>query len=176
MRNTIEKYIRNEMENASIGKKAYIYIKVNNLVDYDLIQLLYEAKKTGVEVILNVRGMFSLISEFDKPENAIESFGLIDRYLEHSRIFVFCNGGDEKVYISSADFMTRNLDRRIEVACPIYNKELKKEILTMLDMQRKDNCSSRLLNNALDNTLRGKKADEAEFRSQIEFYEWLRDK
>ncbi len=176
MRNSIEKYIRNEMENASIGKKAYIYIKVNNLVDYDLIQLLYEAKKAGVEVILNVRGMFSLISEFDKPENAIESFGLIDRYLEHSRIFVFFNGGDEKVYISSADFMTRNLDRRIEVACPIYNKELKNEILTMLDMQRKDNCSSRLLNNAMDNTLRGKKSDETVFRSQIEFYKWLRDK
>ncbi len=176
MRNSIEKYIRNEMENASIGKKAYIYIKVNNLVDYDLIQLLYDAKKAGVEVILNVRGMFSLISEFDKPENAIESFGLIDRYLEHSRIFVFFNGGDEKVYISSADFMTRNLDRRIEVACPIYNKELKNEILTMLDMQRKDNCSSRLLNNAMDNTLRGKKSDETVFRSQIEFYKWLRDK
>ncbi|MCW3785387.1 polyphosphate kinase 1 [Plebeiibacterium sediminum] len=176
LRGTIENYIRKEMEYASKGKKAYIYIKVNNLVDYDLIQLLYEAKKAGVEVILNVRGMFSLVSEFDKPENAIESFGLIDQFLEHSRILVFCNGGDEKVYISSADFMTRNLDRRIEVACPIYNKELKKEILTMLDMQRKDNCSSRILNNAMDNTLRGKKSDEPEFRAQLEFYKWLRDK
>ncbi len=176
MRDSIEKLIRQEIENASQGKKAYVYIKVNNLVDYQLIHLLYEAKKSGVEVILNVRGMFSLISEFDKPENSIECFGLIDRFLEHSRIYVFCNDGDEKIYFSSADFMTRNLDRRIEVACPIYSKDLKKEILTMLEMQRKDNCSARYLNNSLDNTLKGKKSDEPDFRSQLEFYNWLQDK
>ncbi|MCW3804698.1 polyphosphate kinase 1 [Plebeiibacterium marinum] len=176
MRNTIEYYIEREMVNARHGEKSYIYIKINNLVDYDLIQLLYKAKKAGVEVILNVRGMFSLLSEFDTPENAIESFGLIDRFLEHSRVFVFCNGGDEKVYISSADFMTRNLDRRIEVACPIYDKELKGEILKQLEMQRKDNCSARYLNNDLDNTIKTPKDGEPEYRAQIEFYKWLRDR
>ncbi len=176
LRNTIENLIQKEIENASSGKKAYIYLKVNNLVDYDSIQLLYEAKKKGVEVILNVRGMFSLMSEFDQPENAIESFGIIDRYLEHSRIYVFCNDGDEKIYISSGDFMTRNLDRRIEVACPIYSKEHKKEILTMLDMQRKDNCSARILNNVLDNKFRNQNPEKPEYRSQIKFYEWLSDK
>ncbi len=176
LRNALVNNIHQEIENASLGKKAYIYLKVNNLVDYDIIQLLYEAKKKGVEVICNVRGMFSLMSEFDKPENAIESFGIIDRYLEHSRIYVFCNNGDEKIYISSGDFMTRNLDRRIEVACPIYNKEHKKEILTMLDMQRKDNRSARILNNTLDNQFRNQDPDKPEYRSQIKFYEWLRDK
>jgi polyphosphate kinase len=173
LRSSIESFLEKEMENAAQGKKAYVYIKVNNLVDFDLIMMLYKAKKAGVEVILNVRGMFSVFSEFDKPENAIESFGIIDRYLEHSRIFVFCNEGDEKIYISSADFMTRNLDRRIEVACPIYDKELRTEILTMLDMQRKDNCSARFLNNKMDNTIKFPKEGEPEFRSQAEFHKWL---
>lgn len=176
MRNSIEYYIEREIISVMNGMEAYIYIKVNNLVDYGLIQTLYRAKKAGVEIILNVRGMFSLVSEFDKPENAIESFGLVDRYLEHSRVFVFCNEGDEKVYISSADFMTRNLDRRIEVACPIYDDDLKKEILTMLKMQRKDNCSARYLNNEMNNTIKFGKEDEPELRSQYEFHKWLSER
>ncbi|TLX76527.1 polyphosphate kinase 1 [Labilibacter sediminis] len=175
LRKSMEDYIEKEMENAAKGEEAYMYIKVNNLVDYDLIQLLYKARKAGVKIYLNVRGMFSVVSEFDKPENKIESIGIIDRYLEHSRIFVFCNRGDEKVYISSADFMTRNLDRRIEVVCPIYDKKLKQEIKIMLDMQRKDNCSARILNNDMDNFIRSKKEDEQEFRSQLEFYNWLKE-
>ncbi len=175
MRNSIENFIEREIVNASQGKESYIYVKVNNLVDYDLIQMLYKAKKAGVRVVLNVRGMFSVVSEFDKPENAIESIGIIDRYLEHSRIFVFCNNGDEKMYISSADLMTRNLDRRIEVACPIYDKKLKSEIKLQLDMQLKDNCSARVLNNELDNQMRVVEGEDKEFRSQIEFHKWLRE-
>ncbi len=120
--------------------------------------------------------MFALVSEFDTPENKIESIGLIDRFLEHSRIYAFCNGGDEKMYISSADLMSRNLDRRIEVACPIYDPDLKNEIRTMLDMQRKDNCSARILNNELDNQIRERKDGEVEYRSQLEFYRWLEKK
>ncbi len=173
MRNSIENFIKQEINNARQGKKAYIYIKVNNLVDYDLVQLLYEARIAGVEIFLNVRGMFSLVSEFDTPENKIEAIGLIDRFLEHSRIFVFCNDGDEKMYISSADFMTRNLDRRIEVACPVYNEKLRKEIKTMLEMQHKDNCSARILNNALDNVIKTPEGGERQFRSQLEFHKWL---
>jgi polyphosphate kinase len=173
MRNSIEYFVEREIVNAINGMEAYIYIKVNNLVDYDLIQTLYRAKQSGVEVILNVRGMFSLVSEFDKPDNAIESFGIIDRYLEHSRIFVFCNEGEHKIYISSADFMTRNLDRRIEVACPIYDPDLKEEILTQLNMQRKDNCSARNLDNDLNNIIKFPAEGEPEFRSQLEFYKWL---
>jgi polyphosphate kinase len=173
LRNTIENYIEREIIHAVNGKEAYIYIKVNNLVDYHFIQMLYKAQNAGVKVFLNVRGMFSLYSEFDTQGNTIESIGIIDRYLEHSRIFVFCNNGDEKMYVSSADLMTRNLDRRIEVACPIYDKELKHEIKTMLEMQNKDNCSARILNNEMDNTIKVPKDGEEEFRSQVEFYNWL---
>ncbi|MGQ1783545.1 MULTISPECIES: polyphosphate kinase 1 [unclassified Saccharicrinis] len=173
LRNSLENFIEREIINASQGKKSFIYIKLNNLVDFELIQMLYKARKAGVKITLNVRGMFSVYSEFDKPENAIESIGIIDRFLEHSRIFVFCNNGDEKMYISSADLMTRNLDRRIEVACPIYDKKLKREIMTQLEMQMKDNCSARVLNNEMDNKIRKIKGSKEEYRSQLEFYKWL---
>lgn len=174
-RSSIENFIKQEIKNVNEGKDAYIYIKINNLVDFDFIHLLYKARKAGVNIYLNVRGMFSVISEFDTPENKIESIGIIDRYLEHSRIFVFCNNGDEKMYISSADLMTRNLDRRIEVACPIYDKKLKYEIKTMLDMQRKDNCSARILNNDMDNHINLLDENEKQYRSQLEFYKWLNE-
>ncbi len=174
MRNAFETFIDREMINASQGKEAYVYIKLNNLVDYDLTQKLYKAKKAGVDVKLNVRGMISLMTEFDPEVEPIESIGIIDRYLEHSRIFVFCNNGDERMYISSADLMTRNLDRRIEVACPIYDKRLQREIKMQLEMQMKDNCSARILNNALDNQIRTTDNKEC-FRSQVEFHKWLRD-
>ncbi len=176
LRNSLDYFIDREITNASNGLPAYIHIKLNNLVDSMIINKLYEAKKAGVEVFLNVRGMFALVSEFDTPKNKIESIGLIDRFLEHSRIYAFCNGGDEKMYISSADLMSRNLDRRIEVACPIYDPDLKNEIRTMLDMQRKDNCSARILNNELDNQIRERKDGEEEYRSQLEFYRWLEKK
>jgi len=175
LRNTLEKYIGKEISNAKKGHEAYLYIKVNNLVDFDLIRLLYKAKRAGVEVFLNVRGMFSVYSESDDSKHKIESIGIIDRFLEHSRIFVFCNGGDEKMYISSADFMTRNLDRRIEVACPIYDNTLKHEIKTQLQMQQKDNCSARDLNNNLDNNIREIENSDGDFRSQVEFYNWLNE-
>ncbi|GAF04544.1 phospholipase D-like domain-containing protein [Saccharicrinis fermentans] len=169
LRNSLENNIEREIVNASQGKKAFIYIKVNNLVDFELIQMLYKAQKAGVVVRLNVRGMFSVFSEFDKPENAIESIGIIDRFLEHSRIFVFHNNGNEKMYISSADLMTRNLDRRIEVACPIYDKKLKREIMMQLDMQMKDNCSARDLNNDLENKIRNADKDAPAFRAKWSF-------
>ncbi len=173
IRESIEGYVDREIENAKAGKEAYIYFKVNNLVDFNLIFKLYDAQRVGVKVRLNVRGMFSVFPEFDEAENAIESIGIIDRFLEHSRIYVFCNGGDEKMYISSADCMTRNLDRRIEVACPIYDKTIKHELKVMLEMQMKDNCSARLLNNEMDNKIREIEGEKEEFRSQLEFYKWL---
>ncbi|WP_068472703.1 polyphosphate kinase 1 [Saccharicrinis aurantiacus] len=175
LRNTVETYIEKEIANAAEGKKARIDIKLNNLVDYNLIQLIYRAKSSGVEVRLNIRGMNSLYSDFKDEAGPIESIGIIDRFLEHSRIFVFHNNGDEKFFISSADLMTRNLDRRIEVACPIYDKRLQKEIRLMLNYQLKDNCSARILDNKLVNELRPRAEGEPEFRSQLEFYNWLQD-
>ncbi|WP_066631260.1 polyphosphate kinase 1 [Labilibacter marinus] len=175
LRNSIENYIEREIINADKGKEASVYIKVNNLVDYNLIQLLYKAQKAGVKVQLNVRGMFSLFSDFDEAAKPIESIGIIDRFLEHTRVFIFGNNGNEKMYISSADLMTRNLDRRIEVACPIYDKKLQREIKMQLDMQMKDNCSARDLNNSLSNKLRKVNEEDGEYRSQLEFYHWLKN-
>ncbi len=173
LRNSIEHFIEGEINNALEGKEAKIEIKLNNFVDYNMIQQLYRAKQAGVEVKLNVRGMNSLYANFDEDSEPIESIGLIDRYLEHSRIFVFYNNGDEKFYISSADLMSRNLDRRIEVACPIYDKRLQRELRTMLDYQYQDNVSARILDNNLENKIRFADEDKPEFRSQLEFHNWL---
>ena len=171
LRTKFSQMLQNEINNAREGKKAYAYIKVNNLVDLAIIRKLYRAKKAGVDVRLNVRGMFSLVPLFDDVTEAIPSIGLIDRFLEHSRFFVFCNGGDPKVYISSADLMSRNLDRRVEVACPIYDDDLRKQIIDMFNIQWKDNSAARILNNRLDNRMKPK--GKKRHRSQIEFYEYL---
>lgn len=173
MRNRISRMINQEIRNAKNGKNAYIYFKVNNLVDGAIIQKLYEAKKCGVDVRLNVRGMFAVYTTFDKKGNTIPAIGLIDRYLEHSRIYIFANDGNEKIYISSADLMTRNLDRRVEVATPIYDPELRKEIRTMWDYQWNDTESARILDNDLVNEMRGGGASTA-FRAQHEFHKFIK--
>lgn len=172
LRNKLSQMIQHEINNARAGKKAFVYIKVNNLVDLVMIKKLYRAKKMGVDIRLNVRGMFSLIPKFEKHSEAIPAIGLIDRFLEHSRFFIFCNGGQTKVYLSSADIMSRNLDRRIEVACPVYDEKLKEELIEMFNIQWKDNSAARILNNKLDNTLKTTKGKRA-YRSQMEFYKYL---
>ena len=174
LRPKINQLIQDEINLVKAGKKGFVYLKLNNLVDITLINKLYKAKKMGVDVRLNIRGMFSVVPQFDKSSNAIPAIGLIDRYLEHSRIYMFGNNGDSKIYISSADFMARNLDRRIEVACPIYDKQLKEEIEVMLDLQWKDNTAARILNNSLNNKLKPK--GKRKVRSQVEFYKYISKK
>ena len=174
MRDRIVRMINKEMRLARAGKPAYVYLKANNLVDDRLIHKLYDAKKAGVDVRLNVRGMFSLYPTFDKAGNAIPAIGLIDRYLEHSRIFIFGNDGTEQIYISSADLMSRNLDRRVEVATPIYDPELQHEIRTMWDYQWQDTSSARILDNDLQNKMHGDMGANS-FRSQVEFYYFLKE-
>jgi polyphosphate kinase len=102
----------------------------------------------------------------------IEAISIVDKYLEHSRIFVFCNGGKPKYYISSADWMTRNLDHRVEVACPIYDKDIQRELQTYLDIQWKDNTKARILNATQDNQYR-RNPSEPPIRSQEAIYEFL---
>ena len=111
--------------NAKAGKKAYIYLKLNNLTDNEIIDNLYEASRAGVKIRLIVRGMLSLVPGVKKVSEKIKAIGIVDRFLEHSRFLIFCNGGNEQIYISSADLMTRNLDHRIEVTCPIFDKNIK---------------------------------------------------
>jgi polyphosphate kinase len=174
LRTKLNQLIQNEINNAKAGKKSFVYLKLNNLVDITLINKLYRAKKMGVDVKLNIRGMFSLVPKFDKLSNTIPAIGLIDRYLEHTRIYMFGNNGDTKIYLSSADLMTRNLDRRIEVACPVYDEELKEEIIQLCNLQWQDNSSARILDNSLSNKI--KPQDKKEIRSQTEFYNYLSQK
>jgi methyl-accepting chemotaxis protein len=175
LRSKVTKLIKDEIKNAKEGKYAEIYLKLNNLSDRDVIDLLYVAFKAGVVLKINVRGMFTMIPNPENLDKGIECIGIIDRYLEHSRIFYFHADGEKKVYISSADMMERNLDRRTEVICPILDKDLKEELITMIDLQWKDNISTRTLDNELHNKYRntGSKTD---IRSQHEFYKYLKEK
>lgn len=129
MRTKIISMIKQEILNAKAGLEARILLKCNNLVDVEIIGKLDEAARSGVDIRLNVRGMFSMFTSSGDGKLNVPAIGLIDRYLEHSRLFYFLNGGDEKVYISSSDFMTRNLDRRVEVAVPVYDKEIIEELV-----------------------------------------------
>jgi polyphosphate kinase len=119
--------------------------------------------------------MISLLPDFDPECQPIPVIGLIDKYLEHSRIFIFGNGGDERIYISSADLMTRNLDRRIEVACPIYDPELRKELRQLWEIQWNDTSAARIIDNEFTNTQKTPEQG-VPFRSQSEFYNYLKNK
>jgi polyphosphate kinase len=164
--------IRQEIQAAKNGMKAAIFLKCNNLVDSEIISKLYDAAKAGVDVRLNVRGMFTVISNSDEENYSISSIGIIDRYLEHSRVYYFYNGGKENMYISSADLMTRNLDRRVEVTVPIYDLKMKKELLGFIDLQWKDNTSARILDNDLMNKINNH-GSLPKVTSQMAFYDIL---
>lgn len=173
LRNKIILLIENEIRNAKEGKKAYIYLKLNNLTDNEIIDNLYEASRAGVKIKLIVRGMLSLIPGVKKQSEKIEAIGIVDRLLEHSRFFIFCDGGNDQTYISSADLMTRNLDHRIEVTCPIFDKTIKCEIRKIFDIQWDDNIKARIFDSTQSNTFVKQGKDEPN-QSQIEVYNWLR--
>lgn len=172
MRYKMLQLIKQEIQSAKNGLKAAIYIKCNNLVDPEIIGKLYDAAKAGVDVRLDVRGMFALMASSVEDNFTIRSIGIIDRYLEHSRIYYFYNGGKENIYISSADLMSRNLDRRVEVTAPIYDANLKKELIGFLDLQWEDNTSARVLDNDLTNQINNQ-ANQPLLTSQLAFYEFL---
>lgn len=174
MRKTFEKMIKNEISNAKKGKDAYLHFKMNNLNDPAIISLLYKASQAGVKVILNVRAVFSLVPGIKDHSDHIESFGIIDRYLEHARVYIFCNGGDKKVFISSADLMERNIDRRVEVTCPIYDKNIQDKIITILELQRLDNVKARVLNHDQTNQIR-KTTLKNNIQSQYAIHEYLQN-
>lgn len=165
--------IRREMENALAGKKASIFIKLNNLVDTEIIEVLYQASQAGVEVKLIVRSMFSLVPGVKNLSDNIHAISIVDKYLEHTRILVFYNDGTPEYFISSADLMPRNLDSRVEVTCPIYDKKLQKELQLFLDIQWRDNIKARILDKALENNIR-RKSDTHIYRAQFDFYDELK--
>lgn len=153
-RRRLTKLIDAEIKNARKGLPAYIILKVNNLEDKGLIRKLYEASEAGVEVKLMVRGMFSLVPGVRHCSERIEAAAILDRFLEHSRVMVFANGGSEKMYIASGDWMERNVDHRVEVACPIHDPSLKEQIRDVLDILWNDNVKARVLDKDLENRYR----------------------
>jgi polyphosphate kinase len=140
------KYIDFEIEQAEAGKRSGIILKLNSLVDEQMIEALYRASNAGVPIDLIVRGMCTLLPGVPGMSENIRVTSIIDRYLEHSRIFRFEHGGEPLYFISSADMMTRNLDQRIEVSCPVYDPDLQKELQDILDLQLRDNVKARRWN------------------------------
>ena len=175
MRKKIVAMIKQEVLNAKAGAVARIYLKCNNMVDVEIISRIEEAARCGVDVRLSVRGMFSMFTSSPDGKLDIPAIGMIDRYLEHSRLFYFYNGGEEKVYISSSDFMTRNLDRRVEVAAPIYDPEIKEELIDFFNLQWQDNTAARILDNELNNTIKNQ-GQTPQVKSQLLFYDYLRER
>ena len=153
-RRKLTKLIDTEIKNAGKGRPAYIILKINNLEDRGLIRKLYEASQAGVEVRLMVRGMFSLVPGVKEVSERIEATAILDRFLEHSRVIAFANGGAEKLYIASGDWMERNVDHRVEVACPIYDPSLKKQLTDVLTILWNDNVKARVLDKDLKNKYR----------------------
>jgi polyphosphate kinase len=174
MRKKLSRYIENETKIALQGKPAFIKLKLNNLVDEKMIDLLYDASKAGVNIDLFVRGICSLIPGIPGLSENIKATAIIDRFLEHSRIFVFGNNGNPLHYISSADWMIRNLDFRIEVACPVNDKSVKKEIDNYLRILMSDNQKAREHNAFMDN--RFITSQNKRVRSQIDFFDYLKSK
>jgi len=164
MRKTFYELIDNEIELASKKRRAYILIKMNSLVDEGMIDKLYEASQAGVKIKMIIRGICCLKPGIPGLSDNIEAVSIIDKFLEHSRIFIFGNGGNEKFYISSADWMGRNLNRRIEIAVPIYSKDLQKELLDFFKIQLRDNSKARVLDAKQDNKYL--KRGTRKFRSQ----------
>lgn len=172
-RKKIISLIRDEIKNFENGKKAYIILKLNNLVDAQIIDTLYQASQAGVKITLIARSMFSIKAGIKGLSENIKGFSIVDKYLEHARIFVFGNGGEPKYFISSADLMTRNMDSRVEVTCPIYSQEIQDEIRQFLEIQCKDNTKARILNITQDNKIR-KTDSEGCVKAQEAFYDFLK--
>jgi polyphosphate kinase len=172
LRNKIISLIENEIKNAKEGKKAYIYIKLNNLTDTEIINYLYEASNAGVKIRLIIRGMLSLVPGIKKTSENIKAIGIVDRFLEHSRFLIFANGGMEQIYISSADLMPRNLDHRIEVTCPIFDKNIRAEIKEIFNIQWNDNVKARIFNETQSNEY--VKSGKEKIQSQLEVYNYIR--
>lgn len=173
MRNGIIHYIDKEIEEVKAGRKARIILKVNSLSDRILIKKLYDAAEAGVQLDLIVRGIYCATNQ-TKFKKAINAISIVDEFLEHARVMYFYAAGKEVTYISSADWMTRNLDHRIEAAVKINSKKIRDEIKDMLQIQLRDNVKARILNNELNN--RYVENDKESCRSQIEIYNYLRKK
>ncbi|MEO1714892.1 MAG: polyphosphate kinase 1, partial [Bacteroidota bacterium] len=173
LRSRFIELIDREIALAQAGKEAYMILKMNSLEDPVMIEKIYEAAAAGVRVSLIVRGIFCLQMGLPECGDRIHAISIIDRFLEHARIYLFGNGGKEKMYLSSADWMTRNLDRRIEVAVPIKDGAVFEQLRTLLNAQLMDTTKARLLTPKLDNSFVGRTMDTPHVRAQVDYYQYL---
>ena len=174
-RHRFVKMIDREIVHALAGRKTYMKLKMNSLSDLLMIDKLYEASKAGVKIQLEVRGICSLIPGVKGLSENIEAISIVDNYLEHARIYIFGNSGIPEVYISSADFMTRNIDARVEVTCPIYDQDIKNELIDNFDLGWKGNVKARYHSSKLDNKYKVRN-DNPIFRAQLETYKYYQNK
>lgn len=172
MKNKFITLINNEIKNKKAGKPAYIKIKINHITDPIMVDKLYEASEAGVDIDLVVRGNCSLITNIPNLSTNIRIHGIIDRYLEHSRIFIFANGGEEKIFLGSADWMPRNLDHRIEVITPVYDPAIKGEMKRIVEYGLKDTLQGRVVDGLGDNLFWSEEGQETPFRSQEALYNY----
>lgn len=165
--------IHQEITHVENGHAGKITLKINNLVDKELVDCLYLAARSGVKIRIIVRGMCSLVPGLNNFSDNIRVISIVDRFLEHPRVMIFGNNGDEKVYISSADWMTRNLDHRVEVGVPIYDKKLKQLIVDVLELQFKDRTKARIIDSEQKNHY-VRRGNRKKIRSQIAIYDHLK--
>ncbi len=163
-----------EIENKKQGKEAYIKLKVNSLTDYAMIDKLYEASNAGVKIDLIIRGMCCLIPGKKGMSENITAISVVDKFLEHPRVYIFGNAGDPKIFISSSDWMRRNLDRRVEVSCPVFDEEIKQQLIDTFDICWTDNVKARILNEKQDNMY--VKNDKPKNRSQVTLYNYFKNR
>ncbi|HOP04128.1 MAG TPA: RNA degradosome polyphosphate kinase [Tenuifilaceae bacterium] len=175
MRRKLYLLIDAEIANARKKLPAYIHCKINNIVDQDVIRKLYQASQAGVKIKLMVRGICSIVPGIPGQSENIEVVSVVDRFLEHSRIFVFCNNNHPKYYISSADWMTRNLDHRVEVAAPVFDPDIQKELRHIMNAGFKDNVKARVIDHKQSNTFKNE-PKEKPFQSQIELHRYYTKK
>lgn len=164
------KLIDKEIGYANEGKEAFIKIKMNSFTSYKMVDKLYEASQAGVKIQLIIRGVCCLIPGMEGVSENIEAISIVDKFLEHPRVFIFGNDGNSKVYISSADWMTRNLDNRVEVGCPIYDEDIMQELIDTFEISWKDNVKARVFNEEQNNAYR--RNNEPKLRSQFKMYDY----
>ncbi len=163
-----------EIENATKGKPAYIKLKMNSISSYKMIDKLYEASRAGVKIQMIVRGICCLVPGIKGMSENIEIISIVDKFLEHTRLYIFSNNDNPKMYISSADWMTRNIDNRVEVSCPIYDVDIKKELQDLYDICWNDNVKARIINETQDNSYR--KNEGIKVRAQYDTYKYYLNK
>lgn len=174
MRKELIQLINKEIHFANNKKKASIILKMNSLVDKEMIEKLYEASNAGVQITLIIRGACSLVTELEGWSDNIKAYSIVDKYLEHTRVFIFHNNGHEKMFLSSADWMSRNLDSRSEVAVPIHNLEIRKQIKDIINIQLSGNTKVRIIDRKQENAYKKIKAHEKIIRVQDEVYNYLK--